>query len=230
MREFFALQNKKKLSAYLVVIFILNIIIISLAQSAQAATYQRGSTGSGVEAIQTNLKKDGYYSGKIDGVYGRGTEEAVRLFQQKNDLKVDGKTGHQTQKAMGIFNESSSGAVGSLSGDLDLLARLISAESQGEPYNGQVAVAAVVLNRMGNPSFPNTMAGVIYQNGAFGSVVDGRFNEPVDPGCYKAAKDAQNGLDPSGGAIYYFDPDEVGDSWVWSRPMLVVIGRYRFCG
>ena len=220
------MSEKKKLILALAVLFALNILVICLAQAAQAATYQRGSTGSTVRQIQTKLKNWGYYSGSVDGVYGSATEKAVRAFQQKNGLTVDGKAGPQTLKAMGI---SAGGAAASGSGDVALLARLISAEARGEPYNGQVAVGAVVLNRMKHPSFPNTMSGVIYQPGAFSCMADGQFNQPVADSCYRAARDAMNGWDPSGGAIYYFNPATATSKWIWSRPLLVVIGKHRFC-
>ena len=220
------MSEKRKLILALAVLFALNILLICLAQAAQAATYQRGSTGSTVKQIQTKLKNWGYYSGSVDGVYGSATEKAVRAFQQKNGLTVDGKAGPQTLKAMGI---SAGSAAESGSGDAALLARLISAEARGEPYSGQVAVGAVVLNRMKHPSFPNTMSGVIYQPGAFSCMSDGQFNQPVADSCYRAARDALNGWDPSGGAIYYFNPATATSKWIWSRPLLIVIGKHRFC-
>ena len=220
------MTEKKKLILALAVLFAVNILVICLAQSALAASYQRGSTGTVVKQIQTKLKSWGYYSGSVDGVYGSATEAAVRAFQKKNGLTVDGKAGPQTLKAMGI---SASTAAGSSGGDVALLARLISAEARGEPYVGQVAVGAVVLNRMKHPSFPNTMSGVIYQPGAFSCLQDGQFNRPVADSCYQAARDALNGWDPSGGAIYYFNPATATSKWIWSRPLLVVIGKHRFC-
>ncbi len=220
------MKEKKKLIVMLCVLFALNILIICIAQAAYAATYQRGSTGGTVRQIQTKLKTWGYYNGSVDGVYGSATEKAVRAFQQKNGLTVDGKAGPQTLRAMGI---SAGGASTNGSGDAALLARLISAEARGEPYSGQVAVGAVVLNRMKHPSFPNTMAGVIYQPGAFSCLADGQFNQPVAESCYRAARDAMNGWDPSGGAIYYFNPATATSKWIWSRPLLVVIGKHRFC-
>lgn len=218
--------NKKKLCLALAIIFAVNIMIILLAQSSAAVTYQKGSTGTTVTQIQTKLKSWGYYSGEVDGVYGSATESAVKLFQSKNGLTADGLCGPATLAALGI---SVSIASSSSSADVYLLARLISAEARGEPYEGQVAVGAVVLNRMKHPSFPNTMSGVIYQSGAFSCIYDGQFNEPVSSTCYQAARDAINGWDPSGGAIYYFNPSTATSSWIWSRPLLVTIGKHRFC-
>ena len=220
------MTEKRKLILALAALFALNILIICLAQAAQAVTYQRGSTGAAVKQIQTKLKNWGYYSGGVDGVYGSATEAAVRAFQRKNGLTADGKAGPQTLKALGIADASASGSAG---GDTALLARLISAEARGEPYAGQVAVGAVVLNRMKHPSFPNTMSGVIYQPGAFSCLSDGQFDRPVADSCYQAARDALNGWDPSGGAIYYFNPATATSKWIWSRPLIVVIGKHRFC-
>ena len=220
------MSEKRKLCLALAVLFAVNILVICWAQHVSAATYQRGSSGTVVQQIQTKLRSWGYYSGTVDGVYGSATERAVRQFQQKNGLTVDGKAGPKTLAAMGI---SGGGAAQSGSGDTALLARLISAEARGEPYSGQVAVGAVVLNRMKHPSFPNTMSGVIYQPGAFSCMGDGQFNQPVADSCYQAARDALNGWDPSGGAIYYFNPATATSKWIWSRPLLTVIGKHRFC-
>jgi len=182
-----------------------------------------------VSEIQPRLKNWGYYNGDVDGVYGSQTEKAVRWFQQKNGLNVDGQVGDQTLAALGmsVSGESSGGSGGS--GSLDLLARLISAEARGEPYEGQVAVGAVVLNRVGHPSFPNSIAEVIYQPGAFSCLDDGQFDEPVAESAYRAAQDAVNGWDPSYGAIYYFNPSTATSKWIWSRPLIVNIGKHRFC-
>ena len=218
---------RRKQCLGLAVLFAVNILIILLAQTALAASYKRGSTGSVVTQIQQKLTDWGYYRGPIDGVYGSKTEAAVRTFQEKNGLAVDGKAGAQTLKAMGI---AVAGAVeSSTSGDVALLARLISAEARGEPYEGQVAVGAVVMNRIAHPAFPNSLSGVIYQKGAFSCLGDGQFDEPVAGSAYQAARDAMNGYDPTGGAIYYFNPVTATSKWIWSRPELVTIGRHRFC-
>ncbi len=220
------MNDKRKLTLVLAIIFAVNIAIITLAQTAFAETYKRGSSGSVVSEIQTKLKNWGYYSGSVDGIYGSGTEEAVKSFQKKNGLTVDGKAGPATLKALGI---TSSSTQSSSSGDVYLLARLISAEARGEPYTGQVAVGAVVLNRVKHPSFPNTISGVIYQSGAFSCLQDGQFNQPIADSAYRAARDALNGVDPSGGAIYYFNPSTATSKWIWSRPLITIIGKHRFC-
>ena len=189
-----------------------------------------GSRGSEVTQIQTKLKRWGYYNGNIDGIYGSQTLEAVKYFQRKNGLKVDGIAGEQTLKAMGIMT-SSSNSTGSTtnSSDLNLLSRLIYGEARGESYTGQVAVGAVVLNRVKSSSFPNTIAGVIYQSGAFDVVSDGQINLTPNSTAKKAAQDALNGWDPTYGAIYYFNPATATNKWIWSRPMTVTIGKHRFC-
>lgn len=220
------MNDKRKLTLVLVIIFAVNIAVITLAQTAFAETYKRGSGGSVVSEIQTKLKNWGYYSGSVDGIYGSGTEEAVKSFQKKNGLTVDGKAGPATLKALGITGAS---AQSDSSGDVYLLARLISAEARGEPYTGQVAVGAVVLNRVKHPSFPNTISGVIYQSGAFSCLQDGQFNQPIADSAYRAARDALNGVDPSGGAIYYFNPSTATSKWIWSRPLITIIGKHRFC-
>lgn len=228
-------KRSKRLCLALAVLLSVSMALAALAPAVEAASYKKGSNGAVVTQIQTKLKSWGYYTGSVDGVYGSGTERAVRAFQQKNGLAVDGKAGTQTLAAMGLSagsggNTGNSGdSGGASSSQVDLLARLISAEARGEPYSGQVAVGAVVLNRIKHPSFPNTLSGVIYQSGAFTCISDGQFNQPVAESAYRAARDALNGVDPSGGAIYYFNPSTATSSWIWSRPLITVIGKHRFC-
>ena len=220
------MSHRRRLAWSLALLFAVNIAVISLAQQAQAATYRQGSTGEQVRIIQTKLKNWGYYDGAVDGIFGSGTAEAVRYFQRKNGLTADGIVGPATLKALGM----STGCGGSgQESTVELLARVISAEARGEPYSGQVAVGAVILNRVNHPSFPNTIAGVVYQKGAFTCMVDGQIDQPVAASAYRAARDALNGSDPSGGAIYYFNPDTATSSWIWSRPLITVIGSHRFC-
>ena len=228
-------KRSKRLCLALAVLLSVSMVLVALAPAVEAASYKKGSNGAVVTQIQTKLKSWGYYTGSVDGVYGRGGGGAVRAFQQKNGLTVDGKAGDQTLAAMGLSAVSggnsgnSGGSGGASSSQVDLLARLISAEARGEPYSGQVAVGAVVLNRIKHPSFPNTLSGVIYQSGAFTCISDGQFNQPVAESAYRAARDALNGVDPSGGAIYYFNPSTATSSWIWSRPLITVIGKHRFC-
>lgn len=189
-----------------------------------------GSRGSEVTQIQTKLKRWGYYTGNIDGIYGTQTVNAVKYFQRKNGLTVDGIAGPATLKAMGIMTSSTtSSSSSSYNSNLNLLSRLIYGEARGEPYTGQVAVGAVVMNRVRSSSFPNTISGVIYQSGAFDVVRDGQINLTPNSTARKAAQDALNGWDPSYGAIYYFNPSTATNKWIWSRPMTVTIGKHRFC-
>lgn len=202
-----------------------------------AATYPAqamstvGSRGTEVKNIQTRLRDWGYYTGSIDGIYGTQTRNAVKLFQQKNGLTADGIAGPATLAKIGLPTGSaaSSSVNGYSSSDYYLLARLISAEARGEPYSGQVAVGAVVLNRVQHPSFPDSISGVIYQNGAFTCISDGQFNVEITDSAYRAARDALNGLDPCAGAIYYFNPNTATSAWIWSRPLIKIIGKHRFC-
>ena len=132
------------------------------------------------------------------------------------------KQGNQTQ----VYAASSSST-----SDIQLMARAINGEARGEPYEGQVAVGAVILNRVRSSKFPNTIAGVIYQSGAFTAVADGQINVPIAQGStvLKAAQDAMNGWDPTGGALYYFNPNTATNKWIWSRPLIKTIGKHRFC-
>ena len=221
--------KKKKLILAVALIFAVNILIITLAQSADAALYKRGSSGATVTEIQTRLKSWGYYNGAVDGIYGSRTESAVKYFQRTNGLAVDGQAGDKTLAALGIYEKPSSSSGSASDGNVYLLARLISAEARGEPYVGQVAVGAVVLNRIDHPSFPNSLSGVVYQKGAFSCLDDGQFDQPISDSAYRAAREALNGADPTGGAIYYFNPATATSKWIWSRPQMLTIGSHIFC-
>ena len=232
-----AVKLKRNLKAILV-IFIVSSIFVSynvfFRNSDVFALSKYGSRGEEVRTIQTKLKRWGYYNGNIDGIYGSQTLAAVRKFQKKNGLTVDGIAGTKTLQAMGIYNSSSNSSSSNSSSstnssDLNLLSRLVYGEARGEPYTGQVAVAAVVLNRVRSSSFPNTVSGVIYQSGAFDVVSDGQINLTPNETAKKAAQDALNGWDPTNGAIYYFNPATATNKWIWSRPMTVTIGKHRFC-
>ena len=232
-----AVKLKRNLKAILV-IFIVSSIFVSynvfFRNSDVFALSKYGSRGEEVRTIQTKLKRWGYYNGNVDGIYGSQSLAAVKKFQKKNGLTVDGIAGTKTLQAMGIFNSSgnsssSNSSSSTNSSDLNLLSRLVYGEARGEPYTGQVAVAAVVLNRVRSSSFPNTISGVIYQKGAFDVVSDGQINLTPNDTAKKAAQDALNGWDPTNGAIYYFNPATATNKWIWSRPMTVTIGKHRFC-
>ena len=231
------IKNSKittKVIAFISIIVIIFTLLytydIFITNNSVIALSKYGSRGSEVTQIQTKLKRWGYYSGNIDGIYGTQTVNAVKYFQRKNGLTVDGIAGPNTLKAMGIYSSSSgSSSSNSNSSDLNLLSRLVYGEARGEPYAGQVAVAAVVLNRVKSSSFPNTISGVIYQSGAFDVVSDGQINLTPNSTAKKAAQDALNGWDPTYGAIYYFNPNTATNKWIWSRPMTITIGNHRFC-
>ena len=225
-----ATKNKILILFLTILIAFISIYIFFYDNEVEALS-KYGSRGSEVTQIQTKLKRWGYYKGNIDGIFGSQTLEAVKYFQRKNGLTVDGIAGPATLKAMGIYSSSSSsgGTSSSNSSDLNLLARVVYAEARGEPYTGQVAVAAVTLNRVKSSSFPNTLAGVVYQSGAYDAVTDGQINLEPNSTAKKAAQDALNGWDPSYGAIYYFNPKTATNKWIWSRPVTVTIGNHRFC-
>ena len=182
-----------------------------------------GSRGDEVIQIQTKLKNWGYYNGAIDGVYGNATYQAIKNFQEKNGLAVDGVAGSNTLKALGLQTGSTR-----TNTNLNLLARAINGEARGEPYEGQVAVGAVILNRVNDSRFPNTISGVVYQSGAFDSVSDGQINMAPTTTAIKAAQDALNGWDPSGGCVYFYNPATSTSKWIWSRPIVKKIGKHNF--
>lgn len=217
------------LLAISIITFLLYNIYLREDSNSSYALSKYGSRGEEVRQIQTKLKRWGYYSGNVDGIYGSQTLAAVKWFQSKNGLNVDGIAGPKTLAAMGITETNNNTSSSTSNSDLNLLARLVYAEARGEPYSGQVAVAAVVLNRVKNSSFPNSIAGVIYQKGAFSVVDDGQINLTPNQTAYSAARDAINGWDPTYGAIYYFNPKTATNGWIWSRPVTVVIGNHRFC-
>ncbi len=198
-----------------------------------------GSRGQDVRNLQQTLRRWAYYDGPIDGVYGGGTFTAVKEFQRKNGLVVDGVVGPQTLRALGFrvggdqqaaprAQYASGGGGVSRNEDLNLLAKAITGEARGEPYKGQVAVGAVVLNRVKSPTFPNTIAGVIYQPGAFTAVTDGQINLAPVESSKRAARDAMNGWDPTYGALYYWNPATATSKWIWSRKVRVKIGKHWF--
>lgn len=221
-------RNKIISTISIVLVFFVSTFIISNAFELNATSLSKyGSTGGEVTQIQERLTTLGFYNGSIDGIYGTATKNAVINYQKSIGLTADGIAGSKTLSALGISSPSNS--YGFSQSEIDLLARTISAESRGEPYHGQVAVGAVILNRIEHPSFPNTLAGVIYQDGAFSCVDDGQMNEEVYELSKRAAIDALNGWDPSGGAIYYYNPVTATNKWIRSRPVIVTIGEHIFC-
>ncbi len=205
-------------------VFLIIFVLFCLCCITVGAVSKMGSMGDEVSAIQKILKEKGFYSGNVDGIFGTRTQKAVKEFQRAEGLAVDGIVGKKTLEALGVQGKNSYS-----SSDFTLLARLISAEARGESHIGRVAVAAVVLNRIEHPSFPDTVSGVIYQNGAFSCLYDGQFYEEIDESAYLAARDALNGLDPSGGAIYYYNPKTATNKWIRNREVITTIGNHVFC-
>ncbi len=215
------------------VLLLLALLLLFCTFAARAASLQMGSTGEEVKALQTKLKRWGYYAGAADGHFGAATQKAVIAFQQKNGLTPDGVVGEATARALGMQlgggssskKEESGGGGGN---DAYLLARLVYGEARGEPYKGKVAVAAVVLNRVNSASFPNSVAGVVYQSGAFDVVADGQINLAPDSESIRAARDAMNGYDPTNGCLFYHNPAKSTSAWMRNKPIKVTIGSHAF--
>lgn len=281
--------NKKK---YLILLLVCCLVIITppfkdtYAFSDQVI--QRGAFGDDVIELQARLQYLGFYTGKIDGVFGWGTYWALRNFQKEFGLKVDGLAGEKTKAklikaskydekwvheqirkgntfthygGMDLSKQTKKGTKtktkskpteskkktennkesekpkptatnipkGFSQNDIKLMANAVYGEARGEPYEGQVAVAAVILNRVESPSFPNTVAGVIFEPGAFTAVSDGQIWLTPDDTAKRAVLDAINGWDPTNNAIYYFNPETATSKWIWSRPQIKKIGRHIFC-
>lgn len=225
--------NFNRTCIWAVVLFMIAFLLVGCfmfepSDSADAAVLKQGSSGDLVKQVQTKLIKWGYMSGKADGIFGAKTKAGVMYFQRKNGLTADGIVGTRTAQALGISLTSSSSSSTS-STDLNLLARVVYGEARGEPYTGQVAVAAVVLNRVKSSSFPNTVAGVVYQSGAFDCVSDGQINLSPNQSAYNAAKDALNGWDPTYGCLFYYNPKTATSKWMLSRTVKLNIGNHAFC-
>lgn len=216
------------------VILVLAVVMLSWIYTdiAFAQNLHWGSRGEDVRIAQSKLVRWGYMDGDVDGIFGAQTYRGVRSLQKNNGLVIDGIIGPQTRRALGMpvrsaTTVSTSRGV-SRSDDVNLLARIIFSESKGEPYVGQVAVGAVVLNRVRHPSFPNTIAGVVYQPCAFEPVKRGTINLTPNDSAFRAARDALNGWDPTGGAIYFWNPATATSKWIWTRKITLTIGRHVF--
>lgn len=203
------------------------LLFLAFAQ-ADLAAVAWGDKGAQVTLIQQKLKQYGYFSGTVDGIFGQDTYNAVTYFQRKNGLTADGVVGKSTAAALGISLTGSVAAAGYNESETYLLGRLVHGEARGEPYVGKVAVAAVVLNRVKSPSFPNTISGVVYQSGAFDAVSDGQIYLTPDEDSLRAARDALNGWDPTGGCLYYYNPSTATNGWIWTRTVQLSIGKHNF--
>ncbi|MDE5671494.1 MAG: spore cortex-lytic enzyme [Eubacterium sp.] len=198
-------------------------------EEAVYAVSKYGSSGDEVRRIQQKLSDLGYYKDRVDGIYGINTQNAVKSFQRNVGLTADGIVGSATLLYLGLSGGSTTNNTAYSDADVQLLGKVISAEARGEIYEGQVAVGAVILNRVAHSSFPDSISGVVYQNGAFSCVNDSNWYQPISETSKKAAIDALNGWDPSGGAIYYFNPAKTNDKFMHSRPVVKVIGSHKFC-
>ena len=205
------------------------LLLLSGLADSSAAVLAWGSRGEQVRLVQQKLKEYGYLSGSVDGIFGQETYNAVLWFQRKNGLTVDGRVGSATAAALGISLTGGALSAGLYQeSELTLLSRLVNGEARGEPYIGQVAVAAVVLNRVRHAAFPNTISGVIFQTGAFDAVWDGQFDLEPTANCVRAARDALNGWDPTGGCIYYYNPATATNAWIRTRQVQLSIGKHAF--
>lgn len=212
------------------IVTILSFAVVQTPSVVEAATLKQGSRGDLVKTVQQKLIRWGYLKGTADGIFGAKTKAAVIAFQKKNGLTADGIIGTRTAQALGIsLSSSTSTSWATSSTDLNLLARVVYGEARGEPYTGQVAVAAVVLNRVRSSSFPNSVAGVVYQSGAFDCVSDGQINLAPNQSAYNAAKDALNGWDPTYGCLFYYNPRTATSKWMLSRTVKLSIGNHAFC-
>ncbi|MGO0123438.1 spore cortex-lytic enzyme [Desulfothermobacter acidiphilus] len=219
--------------AFMLLLFLLPLAFWGAERArAQNPTLYWGSTGWQVTRVQQRLAQWGYYDGPIDGVFGYQTWKAVRYFQWKNGLAVDGVVGPDTWAALGFPSYTPTPAVSrGYATDRDavlLLARLIMGEAADEPFEGKVAVGAVVLNRMRHPNFPHSIPGVIFQPGAFESVSNGQIWRPLSPEAVRAAELALAGWDPTGGALYFWNPAKPVSAWVWTRTIVTRIGNHIF--
>lgn len=226
-------RNKKQVFKQIIAVILLNAMVISaVAYSYHESTQtlsKIGSRGEEVRQVQKKLKELGLYNGSVDGIYGVNTQKAVRQFQKNCGITADGIAGPKTLLYLGLGSGTSSSAGGYSSSDIYLLAKVIGAEARGESYTGQVAVGAVVLNRVRHSSFPDSISGVVYQSGAFSCVRDSNWSVEPNDTAKKAARDAINGWDPTGGAIYYYNPAKTSNQWIRSRPVVTTIGKHVFC-
>ena len=227
MQHIKKLNTFYKLSIVAALIFAVGAAAFNVSSQSSMKVYsQKGSQGAEVEAVQQVLAERGLFTAEVTGYFGDQTEEAILKFQKQQGLAQTGVADEATLKRLGI----TIGAIpAATEANINLLARIISAEGRGEPYIGQVAIGAVIMNRIEHPSFPDTLSGIIYENGAFTALVDGQFNEPIAESAYAAARDALSGWDPTGGCIYYYNPKKTNNQFMMSRPVQKVIGDHYFC-
>lgn len=224
-------MTKRKTGVLAIILCLIAVLAATMpnVRYANAANIVKGDTVANIKAVQTRLAELGYYTYKVDGIWGSRTLSAVKRFQKDYGLTQDGIVGARTEKTLKITLTGASGSSSTVSSaNLDLLAKCVYAEARGEPYTGQVAIAAVVLNRVRSSSFPNTIPGVIYQKGAFTCVSDGQINLTPNQTAYNAAKDALNGWDPTNGCLYYYNPATATSKWIWTLKVQLTIGKHSF--
>lgn len=214
--------KKKSLQIFILTSIIAFISLFGMLISGNLKDYNYNADGIRNRIIQAKLSSLGYYTAEINGKYDSNTITAVKNFQSDNNLTLTGSVDDATSVALGVSNSEQT------NNDLYLLAKLIHSEARGEPYTGQVAVGAVVLNRVNDAGFPNTLQGVIYQPWAFTALHDGQFELEPNSTSYQAAQDALNGWDPTYGCLYYYNPATATSSWIWSRTTVVTIGNHVF--
>lgn len=233
IRNFINTKAGKSVCVIICVALLVGIVGITRTSDGEVQSQEvlsrLGSRGDEVRRIQTKLKSLGYFSGTVDGIYGVKTQSAVKNFQKSVGITADGIAGNKTLLYLGLGGSGTVSAGGYSANDIYLLAKVIAAEARGESYTGQVAVGAVVLNRVDSSSFPDTVAGVVYQSGAFSAVTDSNWSVSPDSTSKKAAQDAINGWDPSGGALYYYNPAKTSNKWIRTRPVITTIGSHVFC-
>ncbi len=226
-------KQAKNIVVLLAILLVISSILFSVASAsmkADAMTLKKGSNGDSVKQMQQALNEKGYWVGTPDGVFGSGTEAGLKKFQSANGLTADGVAGNKTLEKLGLAKSQQTEAnnAGYTDSDVYLLAKTIHAEARGESYIGQVAVGAVILNRVKSPEFPNTIAGVVYQPWAFTAVHDGQINLEPNEQAIRAAKDALSGWDPSYGCLFYYNPDKATSEWIFSTQTVTKIGSHIF--
>ncbi len=226
VKEKIKFNTSKNTFALLIITFVITAIsLLSVWVSGgfnRSATIQVQASMNTIRVTQAKLYEMGYYSSAIDGKYSASTKTAIKSFQKDYSLQDTGELNQATLTALGVSDSEQTNS------DLYLLAKLIYSEARGEIYTGQVAVGAVVLNRVDDAGFPNTLQGVIYQPWAFTALHDGQFNLEPNSTAYQAAQDAMNGWDPSYGSLYYYNPATATSSWIFTRTTVVVIGNHVF--
>ncbi|MVP01966.1 MULTISPECIES: cell wall hydrolase [Paenibacillus] len=193
----------------------------SAAPSVSAMSLSTGTQSEHVLDLQERLDALGYFNAGVTGYYGAVTKDSVAKFQRAYGLPADGQADSRTIAKLKQTAAPQTDA-------LEQMARIIYAEARGESYQGQVAIGAVVINRVQSNSFPDSIPGVIHQRGQFSAVRDGQYAMKPNASAYQAARAALNGSDPTSGALFYYNPDIATSAWSKARPAKTVIGNHVF--